>query len=163
MDKIRHLAQITSIIGGPRTAKKRKIASAVHSAVLYKAPIWGLELERKCYEVKLEYVDRKLALTSTYRTPPTIAVEALPKITPIRLLVEKRVELNKRGKNSKDCVKDQLLEKCFSISLRSNVGLTCSELGNDPLLSANTMLRALNRTRSTLYLSVRDGRIREQI
>lgn len=109
---IRYLGRLTSNVNGPRAGKKRVLISAVHSAILYGAPIWACALKYKAHEATLESINRKLALmvSGAYRTAPTEALLTMSKIPPIRLLIEERLETHK-GIKEKTEIKSTLLNK----------------------------------------------------
>lgn len=111
-EMIKQLTRITPKLEGPRAIKKRLLASAVHSTMLYGAPIWESAVAHKNHETTLETINRKLALmiTGAYRTAPTTAILALAKIPPVGLLIRERVELHCRGKTEKSAIRSELLE-----------------------------------------------------
>ena len=81
-------------IGGPREAKRRLVASVVHSKLLYAALVWANALQNHAIQRKLFSVQRLVALriVSAYRTVSTSAVPVLASVPPIDLLAEERQE-----------------------------------------------------------------------
>ena len=89
-----NLARLMPNIGGPREAKRRLVASVVHSKLLYAAPVWANALQNHVYPEELFSAQRLVALriVSAYRTVSTSAVFVLASIPPIDLLAEERQE-----------------------------------------------------------------------
>ena len=81
-------------IGGPREAKRRLVASVVHSKLLYAAPVWADDLQNHAIQRKLFSAQRLFALriVSAYRTASTSAVLVLASFPPIDLLAEEKQE-----------------------------------------------------------------------
>ena len=81
-------------ICGPREAKRRLVASVVHSKLLYAAPFWANALQKHAIQRKLFSAQRLVALriVSAYRTVSTSAVLVLASAPPIDLLMEERQE-----------------------------------------------------------------------
>ncbi|KAH1006087.1 hypothetical protein HUJ05_006856 [Dendroctonus ponderosae] len=100
-------------VGGPRSNKRRILASAVTSAVLYGAPTWHQTLDFKHYSGLLTGINRRLAImiASGYRTVPTTAIEAIAGTIPIDLLVWERVQVHAHGRDYKSEARKTALEK----------------------------------------------------
>ena len=81
-------------IGGPREAKRRRVASVVHSKLLYAAPVWANALQNHAIQRKLFSAQRLVALkiVSAYRTVSTSAVLILASAPTIHLLAEEKQE-----------------------------------------------------------------------
>ena len=89
-----NLARLMPNIGGPREAKRRLVASVVHSKLLYAAPVWANALQIHAIQKRLFSAQRSAALriVSAYRTVSTSAVLVLVSVSPIDLLAEERKE-----------------------------------------------------------------------
>lgn len=112
-EMIKYLCRLTSNTNGPRASKKRLLACAVHSVVLYGAPIWKKVIERKNHAASLEGINRKLALmiSAAYRSAPTEAVLVLAKIPPIKLRIEQRIKIYNEGQQVANEAKELELTK----------------------------------------------------
>ena len=90
-----NLARLMPNIGGPREAKRRLVASVVHSKLLYAAPVWANALQNHAIQKRLFSAQRLVALrvVSAYRTISTSAVLVLASVPPIDLLAEERQEI----------------------------------------------------------------------
>ena len=86
-----NFARLMSNIGGPRGAKRRLVASVVHSKFLYAGPVWANALQNHAIQRKLFSAQKSVALriVSAYRTVSTIDVLVLACVPPIDLLAEK--------------------------------------------------------------------------
>ena len=86
------LARLMPNIGGPRASKRRVMAGAVMSVVLYGAPVWAEALRHARYRLMLEAVQRKLALriSSAYRTVSLEAAQVMSGLVPVDILVRER-------------------------------------------------------------------------
>lgn len=71
-ERINSLSRIMATVNGPRASKKRLIANAVLSVMLYAAPIWKEAVEHRKYAKMLEGINRRLAImiAAGYRTVP---------------------------------------------------------------------------------------------
>ena len=89
-----NLARLMPNIGGPREAKRRLVASVVHSKLIYAAPVWAKALQHHAIQRRLFSAQRLVALTivSAYRTVSTSAALVLACVPPIHLLAEERQE-----------------------------------------------------------------------
>ena len=89
-----NLARLMPNIGGPREAKRRLVASVVHSKLLSAAAVWANALQNHAIQKKLFSAQRSAALriVSAYRTVSTSAVLVLASVPPIDLLAEERQE-----------------------------------------------------------------------
>lgn len=98
-NKISLISRLMTKNGGPKTKKRKLIASTVMSAILYGAPIWARALKFGKCRSQLERVNRRLALaiTTAYRTTATEAVTALAGMAPMDILVERRIEIYSKG------------------------------------------------------------------
>ena len=87
-----NLARLMPNIGGPREAKRRLVASVVHSKLLYASPVWANALQNHAIQRRLFSAQRLVALriVSAYRTVSTSAVLVLASVPPIDLLAEER-------------------------------------------------------------------------
>ena len=79
------MARLIPNIGGPREAKRRLVASVMHSKLLYAAPVWANALQhhairRKLISAQISVVLRRV---SAYRTVSTSAVLILASVPPI--------------------------------------------------------------------------------
>lgn len=102
-------------IGGPRSGKRRLIASVVASVILYAAPIWSKAMEYKKYQGKITQLQRLtlLRVARGYRTISADALQVICGIPPIELLVRQRCEMYK-GSDRKEqelWVKEQWQKK----------------------------------------------------
>ena len=70
-----NLARLMPNIGGPREAKRRLVASVVHSKLLYAAPVWASAINSHAILKKLSLAQRGVALKviSAYLTVSTSA------------------------------------------------------------------------------------------
>lgn len=111
-EMVKQLSRLTSGMKGPGAPKKRVLVSAVHSTILYGAPIWKKTVDHKVHETTLEGINRKLALmvSGAYKTAPTEAVLAMAKIPPIKLMIEERIETHKKIKEKAE-IKSAILNK----------------------------------------------------
>lgn len=77
---------------GPRTSKRRLLASVANSVVLYASPVWAGAMEVARYRDRLLRTQRKLAIrvSAAYRTTSTAAVMVIAGMAPIHLLVSER-------------------------------------------------------------------------
>ncbi|XP_030763123.1 uncharacterized protein LOC115887765 [Sitophilus oryzae] len=89
------LSRVMPNVGGPRAMKRRTVASAVTSMILYAAPIWRRAIQYQHYQNMLQSMIRRLVLriTSAYRTALTSAVLALAGVMPIVHQVEERLQV----------------------------------------------------------------------
>ena len=87
-----NLTRLMPNIDGPREAKKRLVASVVHSKLLYAAPVWANALQNHDIQRRLFSMQRSVAvrIVSAYRTFSTSAVLVLASIPLIDLLLEER-------------------------------------------------------------------------
>ena len=87
-----NLARLMPNIGGPREAKRRLVASVVHSKLLYAAPVWANALQNHAIQKRLFSAQRSAAMriVSADRTVSTSAVLVLASVLPINLLAEER-------------------------------------------------------------------------
>ena len=75
-------------------AKRRLVASVVHSKLFYEAPVWANTLQNHLIQMRLFSAQRLVALRidSAYRTVSTSAGLFLASAPPIELLAEERQE-----------------------------------------------------------------------
>lgn len=111
-ERINSLSRIMATVNGPRASKKRLIANAVQSVMLYAAPIWKEAVEHRKYAKMLEGVNRRLAImiAAGYRTVPTEAIQVIAGLPPLELLAEERSEIYKLGKEAKKPARRKLLD-----------------------------------------------------
>ncbi|KAF2902781.1 hypothetical protein ILUMI_03409 [Ignelater luminosus] len=90
--KMAKQARVMPNIKGPSSAKRRVLCGAVHSIVLYAAPIWNQAMNMKKYQTRLEMLQRGglLRVASAYRTVSTEALHVITGSIPIDLLVWER-------------------------------------------------------------------------
>lgn len=85
-------------VGGPTMSKRRVLAGALQSAILYAAPIWAGALGIKRNAAKLKTYQRSIALRccSGYCTVSAEAAVLLATLIPLELLVRERARIRKR-------------------------------------------------------------------
>ena len=85
-----NLTRLMPNIGGPREARRRLMASVVHSKLLYAAPVWANALQNHAIQRRLFSAQRSVALriVSTYINVSMSAVLVLASVPPIDLLAE---------------------------------------------------------------------------
>jgi len=84
------LSRIMPNVGGPREARRKLLASVVHSIILYGAPVWGPSLEySKQRTDQLLSVQRRATLgcICAYRTTPQVTATVIASMPPIDILV----------------------------------------------------------------------------
>jgi len=89
------LSRLMPNIGGPKEARRRLLASVIHSVMLYGAPVWGPSLNYSKQRIeKLQWVQRRVALRCicAYRTTSNVAANIISRLPPIELLVKERAE-----------------------------------------------------------------------
>ena len=81
-------------IGESREAKRRLVASVVHSELLYAAPVWANVLKNHAIQRRLFSAQRLVALRidAAYRTVSMSAVLVQASVPPVELLAEERQE-----------------------------------------------------------------------
>ena len=74
-----NLAQLMPNIGRPKEAKRRLVASLMHSKLLCATPVWANALQNHAIQTKLFSAQKSVALriVSAYRTVSTSAVLVL--------------------------------------------------------------------------------------
>ena len=89
-----NMARLMPNIDGPREAKRRLVASVVHSKLLYAAPVWASAIKSHAILKKLSSAQRGVALRviSAYRSVSTSAVLVLASVPPIDLLTREKQE-----------------------------------------------------------------------
>lgn len=89
---INRLAGITSKVSGPGQSKRKLLASAVLSTLLYAAPVWRKAIEKVSYLKILEKVNRRVAImvSAAYSTVSTEADQLTAGIPPIDLQIIER-------------------------------------------------------------------------
>ena len=89
-----NLARLMPMIDGPREAKRRLVASVVHSKLLYAAPVWANALQNHAIQMKLFSAQRLVALriVSAYGIISTSPVLVVASVPPIGLFPEERQE-----------------------------------------------------------------------
>ena len=85
------LSRLVSDVRGPRSSKRAVTCGAVHSIILYPAPIWRRAPSIKKYCKMVSQVQRKLALRvcSVYGTVSTEAVSVISWLVPVNLQVDR--------------------------------------------------------------------------
>lgn len=89
-------------VGGPTAIKRRVMAAALQSILLYASPVWaGEAMKFECNQQMLGASQRKAALRvcSAYHTVSKKAACVLAKMPPIAMLAEERARLHGRLKN----------------------------------------------------------------
>ncbi|KAJ8912314.1 hypothetical protein NQ315_005918, partial [Exocentrus adspersus] len=86
------LVKLMPNVGGPGMAKRRTIATAAQSAMLYGAEVWAPALEHESYRKILGSVQRRLLLrvVAAYRTVAEEVVQVLAGVPPVDLLAKER-------------------------------------------------------------------------
>lgn len=81
-------------IGGPRSSKRRILASVVHSQLLYASPAWHSVIGNKKLLQRLARVQKTLSIRicSAYKTISAEAVGVIAGIPPIEFLIQERKE-----------------------------------------------------------------------
>ena len=89
-----NLARLMPNIDEPKEAKRRLVASVVHSKLLYAATVWANAPQNHAIQRRLFSAQRSVALriVSAYRTVSTSAVLVLASVPPIDLFTEERQE-----------------------------------------------------------------------
>ena len=84
------LSAVMPNIGGPRSSKRKLLASVVQSQILYAAPIWHTAMEKPKLKQRLLSLQRLclIRVCSAYRSISTEAVGVIAGIPPIHLLVK---------------------------------------------------------------------------
>ncbi|XP_072389803.1 uncharacterized protein [Diabrotica undecimpunctata] len=79
-------------IGGPETGRGRIFIEAVHSTILYAAPVWQQVMHKQKYSRIMEKAQRKalLRVVCAYKTTSTVALLVIVGVLPIHLLVRER-------------------------------------------------------------------------
>lgn len=111
--KVKLLAKLMPNVGGPKSSKRRISCSAIHSVILYAAPIWADVINKSYLIKKLTKIQRKLALriASGYRTVSTEAISVIAEIPPIDLLIKERTKLYKDNSISRGQARADLLDE----------------------------------------------------
>ncbi|KAJ8921282.1 hypothetical protein NQ315_013755 [Exocentrus adspersus] len=93
------LVKLMPNVGGPGMSKRRMIAAAAQSIMLYGAEIWAPAMEKERYRKILGSVQRRLLLrvVAAYRTVAEKVVQVLAGIPPIDLLAKERRDRAKYG------------------------------------------------------------------
>ncbi|KAJ8911834.1 hypothetical protein NQ315_012564 [Exocentrus adspersus] len=96
------LGRVMPNVKGPKQNKRRTMAEAVNSILMYGAPIWSEAMKIQRHRGKVERVQRMMALRiiSAYRTVSLEAAQVVAGAIPIHLLVEERRRLFRRGVSS---------------------------------------------------------------
>lgn len=104
------LSKIMPNINGPKSSKRKILASVVHSKILYAAPVWHKAMENKKLASKLLSLQRTMAIrvSSAYRTISGAAVRVIASIPPIDLMVEERT--NRYEGSAKNEARRKLME-----------------------------------------------------
>lgn len=89
------LTALTSLmpnVGGPRSSKRKVLASVIHSQLLYAAPVWYSAMKIQLIRRKFTCIQRGILLRviSSYRTISADAAGVIAGIPPIDLMVEER-------------------------------------------------------------------------
>lgn len=106
------LRRLMPNVGGPMASKRKVIASAAVSVILYAAPIWKKAILYKKYAGMLRAANRRLAIgvMAAYRTVSGEAAEVVAGMPPLDLLVEERSLLYERGKDVANELKERTVE-----------------------------------------------------
>lgn len=89
------LSALTSLmpnVGGPRSSKRKVLASVIHSQLLYAAPVWYNALNRKCIKRKFTSIQRGILIRviSSYRTISAEAAGVISGVPPLDLMAQER-------------------------------------------------------------------------
>lgn len=105
-EKVAKLNKIMPNIGGPSSCKRAVLSGAIHSIVLYGAPIWQQAISRKKYREVMERTQRKLLLrvACAYRTVSLAALQVITGITPIDLMVQERTFMHEHRQEDRKAV-----------------------------------------------------------
>lgn len=97
------LLRILPNIGGPKARKRKMLAVATLSRILYAANIWYPATKYRKYNNMLSNVNRKLSLRiiAGYRTVNTQVAEVLARLPPMDLQIEERSNNHKVNKEEK--------------------------------------------------------------
>ena len=95
---LNQLLRLLPNVRGPSESKRRLYANVVHSVLLYGAPTWAGEAERRTPRTVLGRIQRKVALRTicAYRTASYDAVLLLARTPPMQLLAWERAEVFRR-------------------------------------------------------------------
>lgn len=107
------LARITPNVGGPGENKRRVLATAANSIILYAAPVWVGCLKVKKNREKLLRRQRifTLRVSSAYRTVSTEAATVIARVIPIDLQIEERAASYGKSKEERGAIREQTLTK----------------------------------------------------
>lgn len=110
------LSRLLPNIKGPNSSKRRVIASAIESILLYGAPVWVKGLSMTKYKQRMGSVQRKMALrvASAYRTVSSTAVLAIAGMVPIHLAALERKRVYE-SEGDKDASKIRERERTIGI------------------------------------------------
>lgn len=99
---INALSRIMPNTGGPRSSKRRLLASVSSSILRYGVPAWGAALKTKRNRMKLNSAFRLMAMrvTSAYRTISSEAVCVIAGMIPICITLEEDIECYERRRTS---------------------------------------------------------------
>lgn len=103
------LSRLMANVGGPRSSKRKCLASVVASVALYAAPVWHGALEKfACARESLQRVSRLAALRvcSGYRTVSAEAAEVVAGVRPLGLQAAERFKV--RVGVDKDVAREEL-------------------------------------------------------
>lgn len=101
--KLASLIRVMPNVGGPSSAKRAVLCGAVHSILLYGAPIWKDELSVQKHKNLLIRSQRNILLrvASAYRTVSANALQVITGVLPVDLMVRERAYLHERGIDGK--------------------------------------------------------------
>lgn len=107
-EMIRTLSRLMTNVGGPRSSKRRVLASVVSSVALYGAPCWIRDISVKKCRDRLLQVGRRAALRvcSAYRTVSGDAASVIAGIPPLDLVASERSQI--AAGRSRSHAKDEL-------------------------------------------------------
>jgi hypothetical protein len=94
---------------GPRASRRKVLALAMQSTILYAAPVWHTALDKQVNKIKVASAQRSLALRvcSAYRTVSGDAAVVLAGLVPLHLLARERAEIySQRDMDSPQLRKD---------------------------------------------------------
>ncbi|CAH0558572.1 unnamed protein product [Brassicogethes aeneus] len=105
------LSRVMPSTFGPRSGKRRVMASSVISATLYGASQWVEALKHHKNVEMLDRVSRRLAIgiTAAYRTVSTAAVQVVAGLPPMDLMVRERAHVKDNGPDSREWAREATL------------------------------------------------------
>lgn len=105
------LTNLMPNVGGPKSSKRRILASVAISQILYAIPVWHSVTDNKKLKNRLSRIQRMMSIRvcSAYRTISAEAVCVIAGTPPIELLIKERVE--KYGGEDRNIARSNLLTR----------------------------------------------------